>query len=204
MQLQVSVQRIHQMAARRALSTIQRKASAHGSLTPFKKKIIVYRHLSPFEVSPISSVGAWAKAYKSKAVENYHWCGFLALVTASWLSLSVALLSQSLYLFCLHHSTRSLPSRHLLECQPKLTHSLSLLNHTHVFVLSLHRCQLRCLVFSEASIDISHDDQGSLASRKSSTLSSPDKAVSVRLLAPLVFFGVKWTGSVLDRELSVP
>ena len=54
------------------MSTIAKRTTG-GPITPWKPKITVYRHLSPFEVNPITSFDKWFKTYKAKAIENYHW-----------------------------------------------------------------------------------------------------------------------------------
>eukprot|EP00656_Telonema_subtile_P000198 TRINITY_DN100_c0_g1_i4.p1 TRINITY_DN100_c0_g1~~TRINITY_DN100_c0_g1_i4.p1 ORF type:complete len:104 (-),score=22.38 TRINITY_DN100_c0_g1_i4:181-492(-) len=56
----------------RAMSTVAQRSSG-GALAPFRPKIAVYRHLSPFEVNPITPFSKWLKTYKAKAIENYHW-----------------------------------------------------------------------------------------------------------------------------------
>ena len=63
------------MAARvasRAMSTIAQR-SGGGAVAPWKPKIAVYRHLSPFEMNPVTPFSKWLKEYRAKAVENYHW-----------------------------------------------------------------------------------------------------------------------------------
>merc|ERR1712072_525927 len=58
--------------ATRAMATLTQRSSG-GALAPWKPKIAVYRHLSPFEMNPITPFSKWLKEYRAKAVENYHW-----------------------------------------------------------------------------------------------------------------------------------
>ena len=60
--------------ATRAMSSLQARAAAHGgAVTPWKPKIVVYKHLSPFETEVITPFQKWLTEYKAKAIENYHW-----------------------------------------------------------------------------------------------------------------------------------
>ena len=63
------------MAARvasRAMATLAQRPSG-GAVAPWKPKIAVYRHLSPFEMNPVTPFQKWLKTYSEKAAENYHW-----------------------------------------------------------------------------------------------------------------------------------
>merc|ERR1712159_107403 len=60
--------------AGRAMATLTQRSAP----VPWKPKIAVYRHLSPFEMNPVTPFAKWLKTYKAKAIENYHWMLFPA------------------------------------------------------------------------------------------------------------------------------
>merc|ERR1712159_635145 len=55
--------------AGRAMATLTQRSAP----VPWKPKIAVYRHLSPFEMNPVTPFQKWLKEYSGKAAENYHW-----------------------------------------------------------------------------------------------------------------------------------
>merc|ERR1712070_31742 len=63
---------VGQALARRTMCSLAQR-QAGGSVTPWKPKIAVYRHLSPFEMEPITPFNKWFNEYRSKFFENYHW-----------------------------------------------------------------------------------------------------------------------------------